>query len=191
MNKAFAKLLLVLNIWVSFGYRSGVSYRYILSPPSHLHASPPSDNIKIYNTMIRTKLNPLKTNITSPHPSTSTSSRSLRRPRGYWSNLTNVRESLTSLWLTDLHAPVGLVPPTSPPIPSEHLLNALGRNDLRHAIVVHGGRESLSLLLGGAEIVPGRWAEAIEECEVVTEVVRGEGVKFFGVDGGLVPVQHR
>ena len=88
----------------------------------------------------------------------------LRRPRGYWSDIANVEGEIIRFWTN-----VG--GPPSNAIPSEGLLNHFGRNDLRWAISRHGGREALSLDLGGAAVVPGKWTEAVDQSVEVQKLL--------------------
>jgi hypothetical protein len=89
-----------------------------------------------------------------------------RKPRNYWQSTTNLRNELSKFWIEN-NVPIDkLNPGQPPPIPSEHLLNFFGRNDLRGAIASIGGREQVSYLLGGAKIIPGRWKDAVELKEV-------------------------
>eukprot|EP00816_Leptocylindrus_hargravesii_P003577 CAMPEP_0196814782 /NCGR_PEP_ID=MMETSP1362-20130617/45732_1 /TAXON_ID=163516 /ORGANISM="Leptocylindrus danicus, Strain CCMP1856" /LENGTH=492 /DNA_ID=CAMNT_0042191519 /DNA_START=272 /DNA_END=1750 /DNA_ORIENTATION=+ len=81
-----------------------------------------------------------------------------RRPRGYWSDKSNVVNELREFW-GNLNVPIQGW--KLPPIPNEALLNHFKRNDLRWAIASHGGRDALSYRLGGAPIIPGRWADAV------------------------------
>lgn len=100
----------------------------------------------------------INSNTTSERAKRSSNSSPKRRPRGYWSDKPNVIKELREFW-EDLDAPVEHS--KLPPIPNEALLNHFKRNDLRWAIASHGGRDALSYRLGGAPIVPGRWADAI------------------------------
>jgi hypothetical protein len=80
-----------------------------------------------------------------------------RRPRYYWSESTNLRNELCRFW-----SRLGVdTNNTSPTIPNESLLVYCGRHDIRAAIVKNGGRQSLSLLLNNASIMPGRWKDAV------------------------------
>ena len=82
-----------------------------------------------------------------------------RRPRHYWTNISNVEIALRDVWHSH-HVTIDPILP--PPIPNECLLNYWNRYDLRGAIATHGGREFLSELLGGAPILPGRWKDAVQ-----------------------------
>lgn len=82
-----------------------------------------------------------------------------RRPRFYWTDLSNVEQELRDLWQSK-----NVVIPSHqpPPIPNESLLYYWGRHDLRGVIATHGGRELLSESLGGAFVIPGKWGEAVQ-----------------------------
>lgn len=84
-----------------------------------------------------------------------------RKPRFYWHDEENMRLELKSFWEDDLNVTISEYYPNElPPIPSEFLLNHFNRNDLRWGIAQIGGRETLSHVLGGAFIIPGKWKEA-------------------------------
>ncbi|KAL7457530.1 hypothetical protein ACHAWC_009103 [Mediolabrus comicus] len=84
-----------------------------------------------------------------------------RKPRFYWHDEENMRLELKSFWEDDLNVTISEYYPNElPPIPSEFLLNYFNRNDLRWGIAQIGGRETLSHVLGGAFIIPGKWKEA-------------------------------
>eukprot|EP00980_Cylindrotheca_fusiformis_P002932 scaffold683_cov124-Cylindrotheca_fusiformis.AAC.1 len=83
----------------------------------------------------------------------------LRKPRGYWLELSNIDFELREQWKSVNVTIEGQQPP---PIPNETLLNYWKRHDLRRAIVQIGGREELAEKLGGAFIIPGKWSEATE-----------------------------
>ena len=93
-----------------------------------------------------------------------------RRPRNYWRDLTNVEEELRLQWES---CSVSIPKHNPPPIPNESLLNYWKRHDLRSAIVAHGGRERLSHLLNGAEIIPGKWTQATN-LTVIQELVASD-----------------
>lgn len=107
-----------------------------------------------------------------------------RRPKYYWSNLSNVEAELRQFWSIDCgidlgsclspNAPKQSPPSLSqlPPIPNNMLLFQYQRHDLRAAIATHGGRERLSQLLGGAPILPGRWKEALQQSPVLQQLVK-------------------
>jgi hypothetical protein len=86
-----------------------------------------------------------------------------RRPRHYWTQVSNVEFELRELWASK---DVGIEPLYPPPIPNESLLNYWNRHDLRGAIATHGGRDFLSESLGGALIIPGKWTEAVQTLPV-------------------------
>ena len=86
---------------------------------------------------------------------------STRKPRFYWHDKENMKKELTSFWEEDLNVTLtNFFPNQPPPIPSEFLLNHFNRNDLRWAIAQMGGRHTVSHVLGGAKVIPGKWKEA-------------------------------
>ena len=93
-----------------------------------------------------------------------------RRPSSFWSDINNVERELRTFW-EDLEVPISSRHP--PIIPSEALLNHFERNDLRYAIAYHGGREAVADWLG-AELVPGKWADAVKSCWEVKELLSTE-----------------
>lgn len=83
-----------------------------------------------------------------------------RRPKYYWTEVSNVELALRELWESKevaIDAYHHL-----PPIPNESLLNYWNRHDLRGAIITHGGRTLLSERMGNAPIIPGKWNEAVQ-----------------------------
>lgn len=88
-----------------------------------------------------------------------------RHPSGYWADKSNVLSELNGFW-SDVNVPSQNRSLALPPIPSEALLNHFERHDIRWAIVFHGGREALSVRLGGLPIIPGQWKEAVKTDEV-------------------------
>lgn len=107
-----------------------------------------------------------------------------RRPRYYWSDLSNLQKELQLFW-DEFGVNTG-VPPT---IPNEVLLSFYRRHDLRGAIASHGGRESVSDRLGGAPIMPGRWVEAAQESTELQQLIALDeqlsAQRPPGLDGGL------
>ena len=84
---------------------------------------------------------------------------STRRPKHYWMDIGNVDRELREFWDS---VNVTIDDKEPPPIPNETLLNYFKRYNLRGAIVVNGGRDNVSLLLGGARVMPGKWKDAVE-----------------------------
>mmetsp|Transcript_29872 Transcript_29872/g.45815 ORF Transcript_29872/g.45815 Transcript_29872/m.45815 type:complete len:427 (-) Transcript_29872:1240-2520(-) len=82
-----------------------------------------------------------------------------RRPKYYWNNISNIEAELRAFWE---YAEVKIAPDEPPVIPNETLLNHFERYDLKNAIVIQGGREEMSQTLGGARIMPGKWADAVK-----------------------------
>jgi hypothetical protein len=91
-------------------------------------------------------------------PSTSFKFSTARKPRSYWKDISNVERELRTFWS---QLSVNISESEPPPIPNESLLRRTERHNIRGAIVSHGGRELLSAQLGGARIIPGKWAEAV------------------------------
>jgi hypothetical protein len=109
-------------------------------------------------------------NSNSPRRRRSISSR--RKPNYYWNDIRNVRTSFYEFW-EDLNVTTTFNDRRLPPaIPSEALLNHFERYDLRQVIIKYGGREFLSEQLGGAEIIPGKWKDAVGESYLVKELVK-------------------
>lgn len=111
-----------------------------------------------------------------------------RHPPGYWQNLTNVKRELFQFWidrgvmsLANNHVPLI--------IPSEGLLNYFKRHDLRYAVVLHGGRESLSRRLGGARIMPGKWSTAVRSSPELQELLRN--ASYAGLSPDLPPLSSQ
>lgn len=104
-----------------------------------------------------------------------------RKPRGYWKDLDNIRHELDLQWQDAIAArrrgddneESSPTIPDPPPIPNETLLTFWKRHDLRGAIRQYG-REELSIDLGGAEIVPGKWREAVQQVQLVRRVVQND-----------------
>jgi len=145
----------------------------------HLQASAeePAPTIKLFSQTIPATPYPH----IPPQPSSNPTRR--RKPRKYWNSVANIRSELFEFW-KNLNCEIDI---SKPPIPSEHILNALGRNDLRHCIVTNGGRESLSDKLGGAPIISGKWVEAREEGIVWWLCYEGNKSRVFDLDGTLIP----
>mmetsp|Transcript_10408 Transcript_10408/g.11894 ORF Transcript_10408/g.11894 Transcript_10408/m.11894 type:complete len:478 (-) Transcript_10408:114-1547(-) len=92
-----------------------------------------------------------------------------RQPNKYWNNIENVRKELFEFWDKNN---VTSVTKNKPPIPSETLLNYFGRHDLRQVVKKYGGRDTLSLKLGGEiEIIHGKWSIAVNQSLVVQELI--------------------
>ena len=90
-----------------------------------------------------------------------------KKPPNYWHSIDNLRHELSLFWEEELQVPLEKINSNQPPpIPSELILNRFERNDLRWGIAQMGGRETVSHLLGGAMIIPGKWKDA-KELEVV------------------------
>jgi hypothetical protein len=81
-----------------------------------------------------------------------------RRPKYFWSNVTNLELELRGFWKS---VQVTIRDNEPVPIPNEALLNYCQRFDIKAAIVTHGGREDLSFLLGGSRIMAGKWNKAV------------------------------
>jgi hypothetical protein len=80
-----------------------------------------------------------------------------RRPRGYWSNITNLELELEQFWKQrKIHHDFVL-------IPSESILYFYNRHDLRGAIASLGGREVIASIYPNTRIMPGRWADAVAQ----------------------------
>ncbi len=93
-----------------------------------------------------------------------------RKRRNYWTSIDNLRHELEIFW-KEVDAPLNdLYPNQPPPIPNEYLLNFFERNDLRWGIAQMGGRETVSHLLDGADIVPGKWKDA-KDLKIVKHLV--------------------
>jgi hypothetical protein len=92
-----------------------------------------------------------------------------RRPRFYWSDPANLRNELCQFWKN-----CG-VETDHPTIPSEVLLMHYERHDLRAAIAKNGGRESVSELLGGVPIMPGRWNDAVAHSSELQQLLQVDG----------------
>lgn len=89
-----------------------------------------------------------------------------RRPKYYWSDPSNLRSELCEFWKNCGVETVG------PTIPNEVLLMHYERHDLRAAIAKNGGRNSVSELLGGAPIMPGRWNKAVAHSRELQQLLR-------------------
>ena len=80
-----------------------------------------------------------------------------RRPRRYWANITNFQHELELFWLDRGLEHDGVL------VPSESILYYYNRHDLRGAIASLGGRQSLAAMSPKIRLLPGRWADAIEQ----------------------------
>lgn len=96
-----------------------------------------------------------------------------RRPKYYWFNATNLRNELFNFWT---QRGVQLKKSQIPPIPSEVILLYYERHDLRAAIAKNGGRLSVSNMLRGAPIVPGRWQDAVEESPETRALIEADPI---------------
>jgi hypothetical protein len=94
-----------------------------------------------------------------------------RRPRHYWLDHSNLQKEIHQFWSN-----IGInTNSSSPTIPNESLLMYYERHDLRAAIVKNGGRESVSALLNGAPIMPGRWKKAVSSMVELQQLVQRDG----------------
>jgi hypothetical protein len=94
-----------------------------------------------------------------------------RKPNYYWNDIENVRLELIEFWK---NVNITSFPQTRPPIPSEALLSHFERYDLRQVIAKYGGRNDLSYDLGGVEIIPGKWKDAVRDCSIMHELLQNE-----------------
>jgi hypothetical protein len=92
-----------------------------------------------------------------------------RRPKYYWSNVTNLEMELRHFWKS---VQVTIRNNEPVPIPNEALLNYCQRFDIKAAIVTHGGREDLSFLLGGSRIMAGKWNKAVATSPELQQLLR-------------------
>jgi hypothetical protein len=83
-----------------------------------------------------------------------------RRPRGYWLNIRNIETEVIRFW-KQYGIMMPLLDTKTLLIPNETLLLHCQRHDLRAAIAKQGGRNALQQSLPNAEIIPGRWNQAI------------------------------
>ncbi|KAI2501162.1 hypothetical protein MHU86_13308 [Fragilaria crotonensis] len=94
-----------------------------------------------------------------------------RKPNYYWNDIENVRRELVEFWK---NVNITSFPQTRPPIPSEALLSHFERYDLRRVIAKYGGRSDLSYDLGGVEVIPGKWKDAVRDSLIVQELLQNE-----------------
>jgi hypothetical protein len=105
-----------------------------------------------------------------------------RKPKYYWNDIENVKHELIQFWAS---LNVTSFPDNQPPIPSEALIGHFERYDLRRVIAKYGGRQDLSRLLGGVAIVPGKWKDAVQDSDVVQELLQN---KSHGLQRDLPPL---
>ena len=89
-----------------------------------------------------------------------------RHPRKYWFDIRNIDAEIRSFWDNDANVSLNDSAPLL--IPNESILNHFERHDLRWAISSQGGREAVSYRLD-ANIMPGKWAEAIASFPVIMD----------------------
>lgn len=111
-----------------------------------------------------------------------------RKPSGYWHKIDNMERELREFWRVDCQVDVD--PSVPPAIPSNLLLSHFGREDLRNAIAVRGS-DYLAKKLGGAEIIPGKWKEAVKESTIVQELIRNENYGLHPEMSPLSPQQKK
>ncbi len=108
-----------------------------------------------------------------------------RRPSSFWADLNNIESELRKFWKT-LNVPIS--PKDPPPIPNEALLNHFERNDLRYAIANMGGRESVSMKLNGAKLIPGKWTQAVITCKEVQYLLHPSNPAGKGLSEDVPPI---
>ncbi|KAG7368585.1 hypothetical protein IV203_031328 [Nitzschia inconspicua] len=95
---------------------------------------------------------------------------SSRKPRGYWKKKENIEHELRNLWIRALTQGETanfdsvdreryLPSDKPPPIPNHALLNHWKRFDMT-CLIQRYGLDELAELLGGAEVIPGKWKKA-------------------------------
>ncbi|GKY91066.1 hypothetical protein MPSEU_000079400 [Mayamaea pseudoterrestris] len=80
-----------------------------------------------------------------------------RKPRGYWSNVSNLEHEVKEFWM-ERNLTFNFVL-----LPSESILYFYNRHDLRGAIASLGGREAIASGRPKFRVLPGRWADAVEQ----------------------------
>lgn len=108
-----------------------------------------------------------------------------RRPSSFWADLNNIESELRKFWKT-LNVPIS--PKDPPPIPNEALLNHFERNDLRYAIANMGGRDSVSIKLNGAKLIPGKWTQAVVTCREVQYLLHPSNPAGKGLSEDVPPI---
>jgi len=108
-----------------------------------------------------------------------------KRPRAFWKDINNIESELRLFW-TSINVDIPFTDP--PPIPNEALLNHFERHDLRYAISNNGGRVVIAEKLGGANLIPGKWSDAVKDSKEIQCLLQPDNPAGAGLSYDIPPI---